>query len=98
MHRRWSARTTHRARRHVDAGHALLHAAQVLVLLPDVVVEEVHQVLVALVRPGGRHVPEEEKSAAHLQIHAETARLRTRTPYSTTRRIEEKKNERAGGL
>lgn len=47
----------YRVRGDVNAVHILLDAAQVLILLPNVVVQEMHQVLVALVAPRRGHKP-----------------------------------------
>lgn len=48
---------THRIWRNIDAGHTLLHTPQVLILFSYVVIEVVHQVLVAFICPGGRDIP-----------------------------------------
>lgn len=58
LHLAWGGRSpsTHRVGGNVYALHILLHATQVLILLAQVVVQEVDQVLVALVGPRRGHI------------------------------------------
>lgn len=58
---------TYRTRRHINAGHALLHTAKIFIFLPNVVVKVVYEVLVTFKHPRRRGIPGGQR--LHIVLH-----------------------------